>query len=173
MKFILETNRLILREITDGDFPMLKKVIRDHDGTPYEDEYVWKWLNWCKDCYQKYNFGLWAVINKETGEMIGNCGVSMQFIDDEWKPEIGYHLRKDFHRQGLGKEATQAIRDYFFTHYDYDEVYSYMNKDNVASYKTAEANGMTYQHLYTSEDGHLCRVYKITRKEWENLKKSH
>ena len=170
MKFILETNRLILREITDGDFPMLKKVIRDHDGTPYEDEYVWKWLNWCKDCYQKYNFGLWAVIYKETGEMMGNCGVSMQFIDDEWKPEIGYHLRKDYHRQGLGKEVTRAIRDYFFTHYDYDEVYSYMDVNNIASYKTAEANGMKYLHNYVTKQGQECRVYRISKDEWKKLK---
>ena len=169
MKPILETKRLILREITDDDFPMLKRVIADHDGNPYEDEYVWKWLNWCKDCYQKYGFGLWAVIYKETNEMMGNCGVSVQFIDDEWKPEIGYHLRKDFHHQGLGKEVTQAIRDYFFTHFKYDEVYSYMDVDNVASYKTAEANGMTYLHNYTTKQGMETRVYKITREEWKRL----
>ena len=69
MKIILETKRLLLREMTDDDFDALKKVISD----------------------------------KETNEMIGDCGVSMQCIDDEDKPEIGYHLRKDYHRQGLGK----------------------------------------------------------------------
>ena len=169
MKIILETKRTFLREKTDDDFDALKKIIRDKDGNPYEDSYVYKWLNWCKDCYQKYGFGLWAVILKETGEMIGTCGVSMQMIDDEMKPEIGYHLRKDYNRQGLGKEITRAIKDYFFNNFDFDEVYSYMDKDNVASYKTAEANGMTFLHLYTTKDGHECRVYKITRKEWEEI----
>ena len=114
-------------------------------------------------------FGLWAAIYKETGEMIGDCGVSMQFIDDEWKPEIGYHLRLDYHQQGLGKEMTQAVRDYFFNKFDYDEVYSYMNKDNVPSIKTAEANGMTFLHLYKTND-EVCCVYRITRKEWEKIK---
>ncbi|MBR0294332.1 MAG: GNAT family N-acetyltransferase [Bacilli bacterium] len=166
-KIILKTDRLILREITDDDFDALKKVIRNRDGSAYDDEYVWKWLNWCKSSYQKYGFGLWAVIYKDTNEMIGSCGVSMQIIDDEWKPEIGYHLRRDYHRQGLGKEVTRAIKDYFFTHFDFDEVYSYMDEDNVASYKTAEANGMTYLHLYTTKDGHVCRVYRITREEWK------
>lgn len=111
---------------------------------PYDDAGVTRWLNWCKDSYQKNGFGLWAVVLKKTGEMIGDCGISMQFIDDEWKPEVGYHLRLDYHRQGLGKEMTQAVRDYFFAHFDYDEVCSYMNKDNVPSIKTAEANGMTF-----------------------------
>lgn len=171
MKVILETKRLILREMTDDDFDALKKVISDPENMkyyakPYDDNGVWRWINWCKDSYVKNGFGLWAVVYKETGEMIGDCGISMQFIDDEWKPEVGYHLRLDYHRQGLGKEMTQAVRDYFFTHFDYDEVYSYMNKDNIPSMKTAEANGMTFLHLYVTH-GEECRVYRITREEWE------
>lgn len=171
MKIILETNRLLLREMTDEDFASLKKVISDPETMkyyykPYDDEGVQRWIDWCKSSYEKNNFGLWAVVLKETGEMIGDCGVSLQFINDEWRPEIGYHLRKDYHRQGIGKEMTQAVKDYFFTHYDYDEVYSYMNKDNVASYKTAEANGMTFRNMLNHGE-EICRVYSITRKEWE------
>lgn len=176
MKKILETKRLYLREMTDDDFEALKKVISDpinmkYYDKPYDDSGVQRWIDWCKDSYQKYNFGLWAVVLKATDEMIGDCGISMQFIDDEWKPEIGYHLRRDYHQQGIGKEMTQAVRDYFFNHYDYDEVYSYMDKDNLPSYKTAEANGMTFLHLYETKQGEVCRVYRITRKEWEGLSK--
>ena len=176
MKAILETERLILREMNDEDFDSLKEVISDPENMkyypkPYDDAGVWKWIAWCKDCYARYGFGLWAVILKETGKMIGDCGISMQFIDDAWKPEIGYHLHKNYHRQGIGKEMTQAVRDYFFAHYDYDEVYSYMDKENAPSYKTAEANGMTFRHLYTTKQGEVCRVYSITRKEWESLSK--
>ena len=173
---ILETKRLILREMNDDDFDALKKVISDIETMkyyqePYNDEGVTRWINWCKDSYIKNGFGLWAVVLKETGEMIGDCGISMQYIDDEYKPEIGYHLRKDYHRQGIGKEMTQAVRDYFFTHFNFDEVYSYMDKDNLPSYKTAEANGMTFRHMYTTKSGEICRVYSITRKEWEKIKK--
>lgn len=170
MSVVIETKRLILRHMVDDDFEALSKVVRDHDGNPYNDEYIWRWLNWCKESYIKYNFGHLSVIYKETGEMIGSAGVSMQFIDDEWKPEIGYHLRPDYHRQGLGKEMAKAIRDYFFNNYDYDEVYSYMEKDNIASYKTAESMGMTYLHLFKARTGDICRVYKITRDEWEKIK---
>ena len=176
MKKILETKRLYLREMTDDDFEALKKVISDpinmkYYDKPYDDSGVQRWIDWCKDSYQKYNFGLWAVVLKETDEMIGDCGISMQYIDDEWRPEIGYHLRRDYHQQGMGKEMTQAVRDYFFNHYDYDEVYSYMDKDNIPSYKTAEANGMTFLHLYKTKQGEVCRVYRITRKEWEEQNK--
>ncbi len=175
MNYILETERLILREMGDSDFEALKKVISDpinmkYYDKPYDDHGVQRWIDWCKDSYLKNNFGLWAVVLKETGEMIGDCGISIQIIDDEPKPEVGYHLRRDYHRKGIGKEMTRAVRDYFFTHFDFDEVYSYMNKDNIPSRKTAEANGMRYLHLYTSH-GEVCRVYRITREEWKQLKK--
>ena len=161
-KVIFETNRTILREMTDDDFDALKKVIIFRN----DDEYIHKWINWCRESYKKYGFGHWAVVLKETGEMIGSCGVSMQLIDGEWKPEIGYHIRKDYHRQGLGKEVAIAIKDYFFTHFDYDEVYSFMDKDNIASYKTAEANGMKFLHFYGKNNEDVYRVYRITRQEW-------
>lgn len=162
----------MLREMTDEDFPALKAVIGDKENMAFysvepNDAYVTRWLNWCKDCYQRYGFGLWAVVNKETGEMIGDCGVSMQPIGDGMKPEIGYHLRKDCHRKGFASEAAQAVKDYFFTHFDFDEVYSYMTKDNVASYKTAEKNGMKFLYIFADKHGEECRVYRITRKEWE------
>ena len=43
-----------------------------------------------------------------------------------------------------------------------------MNKDNIPSYKTAEVNGMTFLHLYATKQGEVRRVYRITRKEWNN-----
>ena len=159
----------------DDDFEALKKVISDpvnmkYYFRPYDDAGVTRWISWCKDSYQKNGFGLWAAVIKESDEMIGDCGISMQFIDGEWKPEIGYHLRLDYHHQGIGKEMTKAVRDYFFTHFDYDEVFSYMNDDNVASYKTAESMGMKFHHSFVGEDGTAYRVYSITRNEWVNLR---
>ena len=175
MKTILETKRLILREMTDDDFESLKKVITDPLNMKYcytepNDEYVLKWLNWCKDSYAKNGFGLWAVVLKETGEMIGDTGVSMQFIDEAWRPEIGYHLRIDQHNKGYGKEAALAVRDYFFNHFSFDEVSSYMEKDNIAPCNIAEANGMKFLHFYQGKHDINCKVYKITREEWMKIK---
>ena len=94
----------------------------------------------------------------------------MQPIDGEWRPEIGYHIRNDYHRIGLGKEVSRGIKNYFFKNFQYDEVYSYMDVDNIASYKTAEANGMTYIKNFIDKTGNECRIYRITRKEWEEGK---
>ena len=171
MKVVLETKRLILREMNNNDFDSLKKVISDPINMkfypkPYDDNCVTRWINWCIDSYAKYGFGLWAVVLKETGEMIGDCGISMQMIDGVLSPEIGYHLRLDYHKMGLGTEMTQAVKDYFFNNFDYNEVYSYMNKDNTASIKTAIKNGMTFQKYFIDSLGETDAVYKITRTEW-------
>lgn len=171
---VLETERLILREMTEADRPALQAVIGDpltmcHFAHAYDDAGVDRWMRWCFACYEKRGFGLWAVTLRTTGEMIGDCGITMQDINGATLPEIGYHLNRNYWRQGYGKEAARACRDWFFTHTAYDAVYSYMTDDNEPSYRTAMANGMTRRDTYT-EDGTTYRVYGITREEWQALK---
>lgn len=174
---IIETERLILRETTLTDFDNLKSVISDpinmkYYPVPYSDEGVLRWLNWCISCYQKYGFGLWAVIKKDTGEYIGDCGLSMQNIDNEKVPEIGYHLKLNEHRKGYGYEAASAVKDYIFTYYTYDRLYSYMTSLNIASSSLAKKNGMTFIKEY-KEDGVPHKVFSISRKEWLAHKANH
>ena len=172
MAIITETKRLIIREMNLDDFESLKKVLSDpinmqYYPKPYDDNGVLRWINWCMNSYKENGFGLWAVVLKETGEMIGDCGISIQNIDNELKPEIGYHLRLDYHKMGLGHEMTSAIKDYFFLRFNYDEVYSYMNINNLPSEKTAIKNGMRFIKTFESDKGEIDKVYRITRKEWE------
>ena len=172
MAIITETKRLIIREMNLDDFESLKKVLSDpinmqYYPKPYDDNGVLRWINWCMNSYKENGFGLWAVVLKETGEMIGDCGISIQNIDNELKPEIGYHLRLDYHKMGLGHEMTKAIKDYFFLRFNYDEVYSYMNINNIPSEKTAIKNGMRFIKTFESDKGEIDKVYRITRKEWE------
>ena len=171
---ILETERLIIREYTSGDFDALYEILSDAETMkyypkPYDENGVRRWINWCIDSYRQYGFGLWALELKETGTFIGDCGISMQNIDGEMLPEIGYHVHKKYWRQGYAKEACAAVKDWFFKNTEHDSVYSYMNKENVASYATATANGMTRIKAY--EDGEEALfVYRITRGEWQKAR---
>ena len=166
---ILESPRASFRFMEEADAPALMRVIHKPDGSPCDEAYAKRWVDWCVGSYQKQGFGQYAVLDKATGELIGSAGPSMQYIDDAWKPEIGYHLREDHRGKGLGKEIARALRDYCFTHFPFDELYSYMDEDNVASYKTAEAMDMTFRQIYVTKSGERCRVYSLTRKEWEEL----
>lgn len=170
-----ETDRLILREYTLDDFDALYEILSDeetmaHYPKPFDEDRVRGWIQWNLDNYKKYGFGLWALVLKETGEFIGDCGLTLQIIDVEELPEIGYHVHKKYWRQGLGKEAAQAVRDWAFTNTTYDTLYSYMKYTNVPSYKTALANGMKKIKEYPDEKNKISYAYAITRSEWERLK---
>lgn len=176
MKYIIETQRLSLREYTKDDFSALYEVLSDpetmkHYPKPYDEKGTRRWIEWSLENYKKHGFGWWAIELRETGEFIGDCGITMQNIGGQLLPEIGYHLNKKFWRSGYGKEAAVAVRDWFFENTDHDAVYSYMTVANVASYSTAASIGMRRINEYTDDDG-ACYVYAITRKEWEKMRAS-
>ena len=94
---VMETERLLLREYTPEDFDTLYEILSDpetmrHYPAPFDAERTKRWIDWNLENYEKYGFGLWAVVLKETGEFIGDCGITIQNIDGEMLPEIGYHI---------------------------------------------------------------------------------
>lgn len=167
---IIETERLILRELTDGDYESLYAVLADSDimrHYPYtfDEKRVRGWIEKNVERYRVFGFGLWAVTLK-TGEMIGDCGITMQQINGRIKPEIGYHIRKDCQRKGYAHEAASACRDWAFQNTPFNVLHSYMLYDNVGSYSTAASIGMRQIDDYTDGEGRK-RVYAVTREEWE------
>ena len=174
---IIETERLILREYKMEDFDGLFELLSDpetmqHYPKPYDADGTRRWLNWSLDNYEKYGFGLWAMELKETGEFLGDCGLTLQNIDGESLPEIGYHIHKRHWRQGFGSEAARAVRDWAFEHTDYNCLYSYMKYTNVASYSTAASCGMKKKKEYPDKEDGILYVYAITREEWEKLQRA-
>lgn len=168
----IETSRLILREMTDDDFSALYAILSDPETMryypqPYDEAGVRRWINWCRDSYAKHGFGLWAVTLKDTGEFIGDCGISLQPIHGQWLPEVGYHIRKDLWRKGYASEAAAACIRLAFERFDFPAVYSYMNADNEPSYRTAMKNGMTQTDEYTDDHHGRLRVFAIDRDTWE------
>lgn len=171
---IIETKRLIIREYTTDDFDSLYEILSDaqtmkYYPKSYDENGVRRWINWCIDSYRQNGFGLWALELKDTGVFIGDCGISMQNIDNQLLPEIGYHINKKYWRQGYAKEACLAVKDWLFNNTSFECVYSYMNRENIASRATAASNGMTKIKEYEDEDEALC-VYAISREEWLNGK---
>ena len=164
---IIETKRLILREYKQEDLMDLFKLLSDpitmkHYPKPYDLEGAKRWLNWCINSYNNYGFGLWAMILKDDNKFIGDCGLSIQNIDGEKLPEIGYHIDKDYWLNGYGKEAANAVKEWAFENTNYTTLYSYMTKDNIASYKTAESIGMKRIKEYTDGEEELL-VYSISK----------
>lgn len=145
---ILETQRLYLRELTQSDFGALCKIMQDeqtmyaYEGA-FSDEEVQEWLDRQLARYSKYGFGLWAVILKETDEMIGQCGITMQPWKDEEVLEIGYLFQRAFWHKGYAIEAAKACKEYAFENLGADEICSIIRDTNTASQNVAIRNGMT------------------------------
>lgn len=143
----LETERLYMREMNQGDFDSLCKILQDeetmyaYEGAFSEDE-VQEWLDRQICRYQKWNFGLWAVILKESDEMIGQCGLTMQPWKDEEVLEIGYLFEKSHWHNGYAIEAAEACKKYAFEILEADEVCSIIRNTNIASQNVAIRNGM-------------------------------
>jgi len=168
---ILETERLTLRELTDDDYAALYAVLADSDimqHYPYtfDEARVRGWIEKNMRRYREEGFGLWAVVLKETGEMIGDCGITMQNIHGAMLPEIGYHIRADRQRRGYASEAAAACIRYAFENYGFPAVYSYMKYTNIPSQRTAVKNGMKFIEEYPDPDNTYTRVYRIRREEW-------
>lgn len=170
MKYLLKTNRLQLREITNDDYDSLKAIICDEQTMayypkPYDEEGVMRWIDWCKTSYEKNGFGLWAVELLD-GTFIGDCGISLQNIDGNEVFEIGYHINRQYWKNGYATEAARACKKYFFEHTKNNEIYSYMNSNNCSSIAVAISNGMHFVKTYEI-DGVNHDVYCITRKQYE------
>ncbi|MBR5867791.1 MAG: GNAT family N-acetyltransferase [Spirochaetaceae bacterium] len=164
----LETKRLLLREYKIEDFDALYEILSDADvmkyyPKPFDAERVKGWIEWNLDNYRKYGFGLWAVILKDSGKLIGDCGITIQNIDGEQLPEIGYHIHKDFWQKGFASEAASAVRDWAFSNTKYSYLYSYMKHTNIPSIKTAQKIGMKKLKEYPDEINGTTCVFRINQ----------
>lgn len=169
---VLETERLILREMDHDDYDTLYAVLADSDimehyPHTFDEARVRSWIARNIERYQTDGFGLWAVVLKETGEMIGDCGITMQLIHGTMQPEVGYHIRADQQRKGYASEAAAGCIRWAFANHDFPAVYSYMKYTNIPSQRTAMKNGMKLIEEYEDPDNTYTRVFAIQRTEWE------
>ena len=153
MKTILETPRLLLREITPEDYDALAAILRDaqtmyaYEGAFTETE-TREWLARMLARYQAFGFGLWAVILKETGQMIGQMGITWQQADGEQVPELGYLFNRAFWHQGYAIEAAETCKRYAFETLGFPELYSIIRSTNIPSMNVAIRNGMAIRKQF-------------------------
>lgn len=151
---ILETERLYLRELEQSDFSALCRILQDeqtmyaYEGA-FTDAEVQDWLDRQLARYKKYGFGLWAVILKETEELIGQCGLTMQPWKDGEVLEIGYLFRRDCWHKGYATEAAIGCKEYAFETLHAGEVCSIIRDTNTASQNVALRNGMEKRDSWT------------------------
>lgn len=170
---ILETKRLLLRELTAEDRPALCDILQDPEvmyayAHAFSHREVDDWLQNQLTRYRRDGFGLWAAARKDDGAVIGQCGLTWQPWEDRQVLEVGYLFRRSAWHQGYAGEAARACRDYAFSVLDAAEVFSIIRDNNLPSRRVAERNGMTVRgglmkHYYGLDMPHL--VYSVRREE--------
>ena len=116
MSFQLETPRLLLREMTPDDYPALCEIMQDdavmyaYEGA-FDEQETQAWLEEQLTRYEQLGFGLWAVVLKETGEMIGQCGLTLQNWKGKQVLEIGYLFQKAFWHRGYAMRSCQRLQN--------------------------------------------------------------
>jgi ribosomal-protein-alanine N-acetyltransferase len=170
---VLETQRLVLRRMEERDLPALRKILQDADVMyayehAFSEEETVSWLNRQLERYQQHGFGLWAVVLKENGEMIGQCGLTMQNVPQGEVLEIGYLFQKAYWHRGYAAEAVVGCKRYAFDLLRADEVFSIIRDSNIASQNVAKRNGMRergrfVKHYYGVDMPHI--LFSVRREE--------
>ena len=168
---ILETERLVLREMTLADLPETRKIVCD-EQTMYAWEGAWserenqEALEKQMRAYRQDGFGRWAVVLKTAGEFtglkaageftglkaagefVGMCGLQWSETDEGRVLEIGYLFNRAHWRNGYATEAAIACKRYAFDILKAGEVFSLIRDTNIASMNVAIRNGMLVRRRF-------------------------
>ncbi|WP_334087489.1 glutamine-hydrolyzing GMP synthase [Helicobacter typhlonius] len=179
--FVCESERVFLRPYTQADFAALHKTVSDKEtmyawGQGFSKKQSQEWLDKQLAHYQQYGFGIWAIIEKQSGAIIGNAGLNHTEISLKGKTqkivEIGYLLHRNFWGKGYGSEVARMCVKYGFETLGLEEVYCLIKEDNKASIKVAKMLEMELigKHIknYKGKELPHC-VFRLEKKVWQEL----
>ncbi|MCC4267793.1 GNAT family N-acetyltransferase [Microbacterium schleiferi] len=172
----IQTARLGLRELTPQDHSALHRVLGDevamsayeHGFSPAETA---TWIEGQLRRYRDDGFGLWAVTDAETDEVIGDCGLTVQRTATAEVVEVGYHLLRQRWGLGYATEAASACLDWGFANVVVPEIYAIVRDTNLASMNVAIRLGMTVRerfvkHYRDIDMPHL--AFAVSRAAWRS-----
>jgi ribosomal-protein-alanine N-acetyltransferase len=167
---VLETQRLQLREMTLADLDELHSILSDPVAMqfypqPFDPDMTKAWIERSLRNYAAHGFGLWAVMHKEDGQLIGDCGLTLQQVDGVRELEIGYHILRSYWGRGLATEGAVACRDHAFDDLRRQRIISWMHPQNLASRRVAEKIGMRLEKESLDKNGKVRVVYSMTPRD--------
>lgn len=170
MNYLLEgekSERLIYRRLLESDFDAWLPFHQDPSSMQYwsgpEEEPEVACRNWFNKVFYRYDNNLGghnALILKDTGELVGMCGLLIQTVDDMEELEIGYSLLPAFRGKGFASEAAIKCREFATEHQLRESIISIIHEDNVPSKKVALKNGMQLDKT-TEFKGIPVEIYRV------------
>ena len=147
-KIILETERMYLREMSPEDFKAICLIMQDEQtmqayNGAFADCDIRTWIERQLQRYDTYGYGLWAAIRKDSGELIGQCGLTRQYWLERQVIEVGYLFRRDHWHKGYATEAAKACKTYAFGQLEANRLCAIIRDTNTSSQRVAQRIGMT------------------------------
>jgi len=149
---VLETGRLRLREFVPQDADALAAVLGDpvamqYYPAPFDRTEIDNWIRRNRARYCDPGFGLWAMLLKGSGELIGDCGCFVRELEGDFEFEMGWHVRRDLWGRGYASEAAQSCLEYALSSLGTERVIALVRPGNVGSCRVAEKIGMKCERV--------------------------
>lgn len=144
------TERLLLRPPAPGDGPGYRALLmhpvvgawlRPQPMRPFGPVDGDAWLAEDRDHWQRFGFGPWAVIERESGDYLGRVGLRWTDIGERARIEVLWAIDPERHGEGFASEAGAAALE-LAADLALDEVFAMVLPTNGASRRVAEKIGM-------------------------------
>ncbi|MFI0898826.1 GNAT family N-acetyltransferase [Streptomyces sp. NPDC020983] len=151
----LPTARLAFRQMTEDDLDVMAALLGDPEvmryyPRPRTREEAADWIAWNRRLYREAGHGLWIVTLRDTGEFVGDCGLTPQLIEDVTEIEVGYHVRAALQGRGYATEAAAACRDFARDVLDAKRLVAIVRPENLPSQRVAEKIGLPFERTAIS-----------------------
>jgi ribosomal-protein-alanine N-acetyltransferase len=151
---VLESERLLLREMSGDDAPTLFEYFRDPEYTRYvsfevhsSPEQTKDFITWMADLYQRQDSIRWGIQLKETGGLIGTIGLHFLRRDIRCM-EVGYHIGRSYWRRGFATEALRTVVDFGFRDMNLNRIEATHHAGNEASGRVMQKVGFRYEGIW-------------------------
>lgn len=168
---VLQTERLILRQLTDADVAPMAKILGDPEVMRYSVRGVLsegataEFVYWAGQCYALHGFGPWAVVEKASGTLLGFCALNQESVDGAEEVEIGYRLAPQFWGQGMATEVVRATLAYGFERLGLPSIIAIVQPANVASVRVIQKVGFN-AFVYSQYHRLGVRIYRLNQDDW-------
>lgn len=171
MKWVMTSERLNFRNITNKDFNNLKPILQNIEVMyawehAFTDDEVHEWIDKNLVRYENEGYSYFALIEKSTNQFIGVAGPLIEDTNGSKQIGIAYIIDKKYWGKGYGFESAKASLDYAFNNLHAEEVIAQIRPNNISSRKIAEKLNMKIKsefvkHYNNKDMPHL--IYSITK----------
>jgi len=162
---VLQLDGFVMRSLQCSDLDALAEIWADPEvtrflpsrGVPISRENAEKSLQSFIKHWQERGYGVWAIVENNSSQMIGYCG--LRYLDEIDEVEVLYGLAQAYWGRGIATQAAQAAVSYGFNVAKLDKLIAMALPDNLASRRVIEKAGLQYEkkiHIFNLDVLYYC-----------------